>query len=300
MTLNKKEKNSVCMIDIDERTAQNIIKSFQIPVKPQILIEIQNVHAKKDPSLDEFAEVISKDVALSSAVLKIINSPVFGLNRTIINIKQSVVMLGIKNVSNLASFFLLKNAFAKQGGGAISHEKYWDTAMQTANMMTILVDLLDFKIRCPIENAYAFGLFRDCGIPLMAMKYPDYRDVLIEANSSPESVFTSIENTHYQTNHAIVGYFIASSWNLPKNLCELILRHHEADFLGASDISQKKKDLYALVLISSNVLSQFLSGKDDSEWYLGRESVLGYLGLSDIDYEEIEIDAKEEFAIKFG
>lgn len=286
------------MFNIDQKKAQEIIKNFQIPPKPQILIEIQEVQSQSDPSSDSFADVISKDVALSAAVLKTVNSPVFGLKRTVTDIRQSVVLLGNSNITNLVSFFQLKQAFNKKS--AISHEKYWDTAMETANMMTVLIEHMSLKNQCPIEDAYSFGLFRDCGIPLMAMKFDDYKQVLIEANNNPEKIFTDIEDNHYQTNHATVGYFVASSWNLPKELCQLISRHHEADFLDAQDTTDLNKHLYVLAKLASNILSQYRFMRDDTEWFLSKDAVYGFFGLSDIDYADLEEDVKETFKIKFG
>lgn len=285
------------MFDIDQSKAEEITKNFQVPPKPQVLVEIQDVLAQQEPSPQDFADVISKDVALSAAVLKTVNSPVFGLKRSITDIRQSVMLLGTTNISNLVSFIELRKAFDKPS--SISHEKYWDTAMDTANMMTVLVELLDLKSVCPIEDAYSFGLFRDCGIPLMAMKFDDYKSVLIEANSSPERIFTDVEEQYYQTDHASVGYFVASSWHLPRNLCHIIARHHEPDYLRASDTTPQDKHLYLLAKLASNILSKLDYAKEDVEWVLAREPVLSFLNLSDIDYDDLEEDAKEQFSIQF-
>lgn len=284
------------MATIDNSTAEKLMGSFQIPVKPQVLIDIQQEQAKEYPSPSIIANIIVKDVALSAAVLKSVNSPIFGLRKKVTDIKQSVIMLGTSYVSNLVTFFILKKGMGTKS--SISYEKYWDLAMDTANMMTSLIDTLGLKNKCAIEDAYAFGLFRDCGIPLMAMKYPDYKDVLIEANNQTDTVMTEIGDRHYQTNHATVGYFVARSWNLPPSLCELISRHHEPDFLEASDASPEQKDLYALAKVAGNVLSQYQIGKDEAEWNLVKDSVLGYLGLSEMDYNEIQEDTKDGLTIQ--
>jgi HD-like signal output (HDOD) protein len=124
--------------------------------------------------------------------------------------------------------------------------------------------------------------------------------VLSDANKQTETVMTQVEDNYYQTNHASVGYFVARSWHLPKSLCELILRHHEPEFLLASDPSNQQKDLYALAKFAGNVLSQYRVRQDEAEWNLVKDAVLGHLGLSDMDYNEIEEDIKETFMIKFG
>jgi len=286
------------MIDVDNQHMQDIADGFQIPVKPQILVEMQEVEATGDPSPKAYADVISKDVALSAAVLKVVNSPAFGLQRTVTDIRQSIVFLGNQNITNLVSFFQLKDSF--KGDSSINLEKYWDKAMDTANMMTVLVEHLSLKSECPTEDAYAFGLFRDCGIPLMAMKYDDYNKVISERDANHERVFTDIEEEHYPSNHAIIGYFLANSWHLPKHICKLILRHHEEDYLVIQKEDQTKRHLYALAKLASNVLSRHQTMQDDSEWLLAKDSVLGFLGISDMDYEELEEDIKEQFSIQFG
>jgi HD-like signal output (HDOD) protein len=286
------------MFNIDAQRAEEITKSFQIPPKPEILVQIQDVQAQEDPSPNAFADVITKDVGLSAAVLKTVNSPVFGLKRTVTDIRQSVMLLGNTSVCNLVSFFALKKAFSQDA--SISYEKYWDSAMETANMMTVLVEHMHLQSVCPLEDAYAYGLFRDCGIPLMAMRFNDYNTVLLEANRNPTEIFTDIEERHYQTNHATIGYFVSSSWHFPLQLCQLIARHHDPDFLNDSSVSDTCKQLYALAKLASNILAQYRSAEDDPEWLLSQESVLSFFRLSDIDYADLEEDVKEHYSVLFG
>lgn len=67
-------ENINIMFNIDNSTAEKLMNSFQIPVKPEILIEIQQEQSKPDPSPTIIAAIIAKDVALSAAVLKTVNS----------------------------------------------------------------------------------------------------------------------------------------------------------------------------------------------------------------------------------
>ncbi|WP_168427344.1 HDOD domain-containing protein [Candidatus Colwellia aromaticivorans] len=68
---------------------------------------------------------------------------------------------------------------------------------------------------------YTIGLFINCGIPLLALKFSDYKSVLIEANGLGINSI-KLEEQKYCTNHAVLGYYIASSWHLPKEICSLI------------------------------------------------------------------------------
>jgi HD-like signal output (HDOD) protein len=129
------------MFDIDSEKAEDITKSFLIPPQPVILQQLQLEQAKEYPCPTAFADVIIKDVGLSASVLKTVNSPLFGLNRTITDIKQSVMMLGTDNINTLATFFQLRNSFP-ESKSSISLEKFWDLAMETANMVNIVMEYL--------------------------------------------------------------------------------------------------------------------------------------------------------------
>lgn len=285
---------------MDARTtnAEDIIAKFRIPPKPTILIDLQQALANPDSDPIDFAEIISRDVALAAMVLKTVNSPLFALKREMSDINQAVIMLGAKRLEHLVTYYTLRQSFT--GKCVISLEKFWDNTMEVATMSRFVLRYLSDRTDVHVDELYALGLFRDCGIPLMAMKYDNYREVLAEANRSPERCFTEVEESHYATNHAIVGYFVASSWHLPKSLCELILRHHDPLFLDDAMITETQKDLYALMKIASKAVSRYKYDKTDPEWPMAQEAVLTHFGFSDMDFNDMMADLLDEYDIQFG
>lgn len=286
------------MIHMEETQVQNIIQKFNIPPKPALLISLQQELARKDPDPVAYADLISQDVALSALVLKLVNSPLFGLRRDLTDIRQAVVMLGTNRLTHLISYFALQQSV--KGKSAISLEKFWDNTMEVATMSRLVVEYLGSRHGIDQESLYALCLFRDCGIPLMAMKYDNYRDVLYEANHTPEQCFTEVEEKYYQTNHAIVGFYVAASWHLPKVLCELILHHHEPHFLNVNWSSEEQKDLFALMKVASAAATRYKYDKTDSEWPAVADEVLIYLGMSAHDFDDMMADLQELYVSTLG
>jgi len=277
------------MIELDNKKMAAVVASFQIPIKPQILNEIQTLMTENEPDIDAIAQLISSDVGLSATILKIINSPFYGMDRRISEIKQAVMMLGLNTINALVTTVLLKASF--HGNACISLERFWDDALDVANAMTFLGSKIKSKI--PIEVLYTVGLFHDCGIPLMALKYPDYKAVLIEANGlGINSV--GLEEKHYQTNHAVLGFYIASSWNLPKEMCALILQHHEANYLMRITGSQEQL-AFAALKASENMVERVKRLKLAPDWVSMQDDVLSVLGISESDYADLEEDFNEIF-----
>lgn len=277
------------MLNLDKKKMAAVISSFQVPVKPQILTDMQLLLDEADPNIDEIASLILHDVGLSSSILKIINSPYYGMNRRISEIKQAVIILGLKNISGLVTALILKSSL--QGKASISLERFWDDSLDIANAMAFIGNRIKNKI--PIDMLYTIGLFQNCGIPMLALKYDDYKETLIEANLLGVNSI-ELEEQRYQTNHAVLGYYTASSWHLPKEICALILQHHECDYLA--NISGSNDQLaFAALKAAENIVERIKRDNDSPDWDKIKESALDVLGLTLFDYDDIEEDFTELF-----
>jgi HD-like signal output (HDOD) protein len=275
------------MFDVDSKKMEEVVSSFQIPVKPQVLTDMQSLLTEQEPDMGRLATLVSSDVGLSSAILKIINSPFYGMNRKISEIKQAVMILGLKTISGLVTALLLKASF--KGQASISLERFWDDSLDVANAMAFIGNKVKSKI--PVDMLYTIGLFENCGIPLLALKFTDYKEVLIEANKQGVNSI-AIEEQRYKTNHAVLGYYVASSWNLPKDICELILRHHEPNYLRHI-YGNEEQLAFAALKAASNMVERVKRHNDAPDWEEVRDNVLDTLGLSISDYEDLEDDFSE-------
>lgn len=129
---------------------------------------------------------------------------------------------------------------------------------------------------------YTIGLFRDCGIALLALKYKDYKNILVEANSNCKNS-VELEEKHYQTNHVVLGYYVASSWNLPKNICTLILQHHDKNYLSVRTSSLEQL-AFSVLKAAENMIEIVKRTNLSPDWSEVGEDVLDVLGITPADY----------------
>ncbi|MBL4942149.1 MAG: HDOD domain-containing protein [Colwellia sp.] len=277
------------LFDLDEEKMSAVISSFQIPVKPEILSSIQKIMTEDEPSIEDISSLIFGDVGLSAAILKIINSPFYGMNRRISEIKQAVMMLGIKTVNGLVTALLLKASF--KGDACISLERFWDDAQDVANAMTYIGNKI--KNELPVDMLYTIGLFQNCGIPLLALKHADYIEILSEANRQNVNSIT-LEEARYRTNHAVLGYYVATSWHLPKEICQLILQHHDSGFFK-QPIAPNIQLAFAALKTAENMVEKVKRYNPSPDWDEIGEEALDILGISPEDYSDIEDDFAELF-----
>lgn len=280
------------MIDIDDKVLADLRSGFSLPAKPEILQSLQDELNRDEPELNRVAAIITEDVATSAAVLKVINSPAYGMSRTVTDIKQAVMFLGMNCITQVVTGHLLKSAFA-QDDCCISLQRFWDSASDISQVAMLIGKKVNPAI--PVEDLQLLGLFHDAGVPAMAMRFKDYNDVLMRAAQRPEHPLIEYEAQQYPTNHTVVGYYLASSWHLPKRVCQIILRHHDPLFFQDNDSDVEKK-IMATLKLAENFCFEIKHFRSCADWHAFKDDVMLALDLSDDDYTDVKEDV-EEFLI---
>ncbi len=273
------------MLKVSEDVIRHVIKGVHIPPKPEILNVIQALIDDENSSLEAVGDCLCDDVGLSAGVLKTLNSPFYGMANTITDVKQAVMLLGINSIKSLVASYEIRRAF--QGDSCISLERFWDNASDVANAMVFVGKRVNPNI--PLEDLHVAGLFHDCGLPAMAIQYPDYVDTLIESNDNTTMSLVEIEEARYKCNHAVIGYYIASSWGLPKPLCNVILQHHELDVLQ-SKVGHNFLWMYSCLKAADNLVEKTRRFKTARDWPFVEKDVLSSMGMTSLDYSDAEDD----------
>ncbi len=269
---------------INTEDVEKTLGSIKIPPRPALLNEISAELQKPYPDTNLIAARIAKDVGLSAATLKVINSPYFGLRSKVASVPTAVQFLGLQNVQSIVTSLLLKTAIGDKGP---SLERFWDASEKVARISAYIASTLP---RAPRDEAYTFGLFHECGIPLLMMRFDNYKETLKIAGGDPRPMVL-IEDEQHGTNHATVGYMVAKAWGLPEHLADAILRHHDPEVLLSNDNAAPG----IRTLVAINYLAEYLNDvsirmRDNLQWNAVADAVLDHLGISEVEFVELKDD----------
>lgn len=276
------------MVELSSNQLEEILKGIKVPPQPQIMLDLQAEQAKPEPDMNQIAQLISRDVGLSGSILKTVNSPFYGLANKITSVHQTVNILGMSSVVNIVNGLSIKNALSDDKVNDLT--RFWDSAMDIAMIATAVAKQV--RYRCP-DNAYALGLFHNVGIPILMAKFENYLGYMLGGYSSHIERVIDFENQHLNCNHAVVGYYTAKSWHLPKLLCEIIAEHHSSqDVFVAKKVEKNEKNtLLAILKLSEHIAGLYLilgQQKVDYEWNMISNEVLEYLELSECDLDALQ------------
>lgn len=273
--------------ELTDEQIHNVLQGIRIPPQPQIMVDLQMEQAMPDPDIDQIARLIRQDVSLSGMMLKFVNSPFLQHSNQISSIEQAVALLGPTTVINIINGLSIKGEMSDQAIRAMT--RFWDTATDIAQVSAHVARAIGAKNP---DESYAIGLFHNAGIPLMMERFPDYNDVIMESYARTEPRVIDVENQMLSTNHAVVGYYVARSWNLPTHLCEVIAEHHNVQqvFAQTGTRAQERRTLLAILKIAEHICGNFKilgQQEQDHEWQRLEHDVLIHTGLTQYDLEEM-------------
>lgn len=267
---------------------ENAIRDIGIPSRPAILDRINTEMHKDEPDFHHLAHIIASDVGLAAGLISIANSPYFGFRGRARSVNEALMILGLDVASRAIAGLILRKIFPPTP----ALERFWHASAIVARLSGWLAQQAlgdGHKIRP--DDAYTFGLFRDCGIPILLNRFSQYPMVLKNANGERELSFTAIEETQCPTNHAIVGSMLAQSWWLPEEICLAIRYHHDYAALqqqeGAAVLPAASLGLIATAQFSEHLLQHHTGLSKTHEWGKAGEACLALLKVGEKKLESI-------------
>jgi HD-like signal output (HDOD) protein len=260
------------------------LRDIGIPPCPAILSRFMDESQKDEPDYHRLSEIVGSDVGISAGLIKTANSPFFGMRQRVRSVNEALTVLGLRASSRAVAGLILRNTFPYTA----PMERFWDASARIANLSGWLVQHLRIT-GIMAEDAYTFGLFRDCGIPILMKRFPNYRAALDAANRDGVRSFIEVEQTEMPTNHAMVGCILSQSWWLPEEICLAIRNHH--DLAALSSVSSRlptlSRKLIAISQLAEYLVQQQLGLSFTREWPKLGAACLQTLGLEEAQLETL-------------
>jgi HD-like signal output (HDOD) protein len=271
-----------------EKLLGKTIGDIGIPPCPAILNQINEEMRKDDPDPRHLDTIISSDVGLAAGLIALANSPFFGFRNRVRSVKEALQMLGLNIASRAIAGLILRKVFPPSP----VMERFWDASARISRLSGWLTQEQRIGHKLSSDEAYTFGLFRDCGIPVLLKRFPNYPEALKQANADTSRSFTEIETEHCAANHAAVGCLLAQAWWLPDDICLAIHHHHDHHLLAnCTGKPSKMLLLVAVAQLAEHLLQKHSNLSQTQEWQKGGEACLALLDISEAQLETIYTDS---------
>lgn len=216
------------------RSASDIVDRVrQLPSLEPVINHLLASFEQSDIDVAHVAADIALDQALVARVLRLANSPFYGLAARVGSIKEAVLVLGFRNVRAAVVAIALTRCFIDRHVPGFDAREFW------RHSTAVGVAARELARRCGREEDMAFtgGVIHDIGVLVLMTIAPDEMARVLEYCRQHGCMIRDGERVVLGVDHAALGALMARKWGLPAELCDGIALHHTPDDATADSLA---------------------------------------------------------------
>lgn len=233
---------------------QRICDAENLPSLPAVALRVLQMTQSDDVSVNELAEVVGQDPVLTAKILKLVNSPLFGVSRKIISLPQAMVVLGLRTVKILVLSFSLVDSYGQNRLDWFDYKTYWRRSLTQAVAARLIAEQTNPLIR---DEAFVAGLLCNLGILAMAQVARQQYATPYQQAGGKHALLLHAEQACLGFTHPEVAKTLFERWNLPKDVCLAVALHHQGP---AADTDPQTARLVNKVYLSGWIADLFCDG----------------------------------------
>lgn len=209
-------------------TLQEIVhRTSDLPSVPAAAIKVMRETQSSTSSAATIAHILSVDQSLSARVLRLANSAYYSLVRKVSDLQEAVVVLGMRNVRNLAVVASTYPWMERPlQGYSLGPRQMWSHAIGTAlGAQTVAAKTGAWQQ----DEAFTAGLLHDLGKVALSVWLDQKLAAAVTYATHAGLTFDQAERKFLGFDHCEVGGFLARDWNLPTDIEYAVRYHHTPD-----------------------------------------------------------------------
>jgi HD-like signal output (HDOD) protein len=196
---------------------------IEVSSLPTIYCRINEAINNPGSSMADIGKIISDDPGLTLRLLRLVNSAFYGFPTKIETITQALVIIGTKQLRDLALATSIVSLFEGIPKEFVSMESFWRHSIACGIAAKTLAA---YRREPNTERFFIAGLLHDIGRLILYKKAGDQiREALLRSQTGEGPLFLA-EREILGFDHAVVGHKLLQGWNLPASLEEAVTFHH--------------------------------------------------------------------------
>jgi putative nucleotidyltransferase with HDIG domain len=207
-----------------QQTAIGIAGLTELPIASAVAARLLTLLDDPDASARELGQLIETDPALSMRVIRLANTPYYGLSRQVGSAWRAVTIVGFATVRAVAASAAF-GLFADQGQPL--PKGFWKHAVATAAGASVVAR----RIGAHPGDAFSAGLLHDIGTALLYRHAP-HAFARVERACLAGDPYLDAERKSFGTTHAQVGGLALDALHFPSEFVSAVQLHHEDPAAG--------------------------------------------------------------------
>ena len=220
--------------------------NIDIPAQPESLVKLSMLLAEEEVNLQQISQLVESDMALASAVLKAVNSSLYGLSGRVQSVHQAITYLGTREVAAVTFEMGLRAVFP----GAPELTPVWERAA----VRGLLMGRIGHAVGVDPWAAHSAGLFEECGKAVLFRHAPArYKPLLATAVSDEE--LTLLEHQEFGVSHDALGAALCESWGLAPAAVHSVRFHVIVNATWELPVQVQRRSICALSAVAHALMT---------------------------------------------
>jgi HD-like signal output (HDOD) protein len=226
-----------------------------LPPFPDVANRVLAMVNNEDVGARQISEVINLDPTFTAEILRVANSPLFGVAREISTVQHAVSLVGLNRIKAMATIIALSTV-VKSSLRIEVLRKFWIHSLVTA----VLTDESARAAAARVDGAYTAGLLHNLGTLGLMSAYPEEYSRMVEVSAEYGFNLIGTERDLFEIDHCAAGACLAEEWNFPDAIVVAIAAHHEEP--------KRSPSLFSLVQVCWRLadLAGYAPLPADKEW----------------------------------
>lgn len=257
---------------------------------PEVAMRINQMVDDPNSTAAEMGKVLAQDPALVARLLRIANSPFYGLSMEIDSVSRAVTLLGTKQIRDLVVSTSAAHAFDGIPNSLISMKDFWRHSLYCG---LLAQKLANTSGKVNGDAIFIAGLLHDIGQLVMFYRMPaeSHQAILLVMEGTEGLQTYEAERRIFGFDHMQVGGELVRNWQLSKTLQDCVEFHHEParakDFPVETAIIHIANTIAVIAELYETDFAEELAGVDPVYWELTGLCVEDVQSAIDSVYEEI-------------
>jgi putative nucleotidyltransferase with HDIG domain len=200
----------------------------QLPALPDVVLKVLQSFQQDDPDIDQLVHEIGQDQALAARVLRLANSPFYGMQTRVGTLHDAITVLGFRNVRAAVAGVAVTRCFAHNHYPDFDMAAFWQHCTAVAVASRAIARLC----RQPEELAFTAGLVHDIGALGLLTAFPVEMATVLAYAREHDCRLREAERDVLGLDHAAVGDALLRHWRFPESICQAVLGHHDCEEIG--------------------------------------------------------------------
>lgn len=207
-------------------SAQELLARFRhLPSPPTLYFDVVRELESEDASMERVGELVSRDMAMTSKLLQVVNSAMFGLKVQVGSASDAVLYLGAETTKALLLVAHTFSYFDNLRPSGLSMEELWRHALITGRFAQCIAEAEGVE-GPELSLSFTSGMLHDLGKLALAANLPDKYAQAVAMSCRENWYSWEAEQAIFGVTHGEIGAYLLRIWGLPEDLIEAVALHH--------------------------------------------------------------------------